>query len=106
MLIAGRNVYVLFCCQQAIEKALKAHIEEHGDELPYIHSLIKLRQLAMSAESFPFEDDFLREVSAYYIQSRYLAEMIYLTEYWGKLEIQETYTKSKEIVEWLMTNLK
>jgi len=53
MLRESRLVYVIFCCQQAIEKALKAHIDERGDDPPYIHSLIKLRRLHSLMAGFP-----------------------------------------------------
>jgi len=34
MLASGRYLYVLFCCQQAVEKALKAAIVRKTGELP------------------------------------------------------------------------
>ncbi|MBN1918828.1 MAG: HEPN domain-containing protein [Verrucomicrobia bacterium] len=47
MLDAGRSLYVLFCCQHAIEKALKALIVERTGELPpRIHNLPRLADAA------------------------------------------------------------
>jgi HEPN domain-containing protein len=47
MFKAGRFLYVLFCCQQAIEKALKAVIVKKTGELPpRIHNLLRLAETA------------------------------------------------------------
>jgi len=75
MLEAGRFLYVLFCCQQAIEKALKALIVERSGELPpRIHSLLRLADTA--GVTVPVERrPFLRELTAYSIQSRYPEEI-------------------------------
>jgi len=103
MLKAQRYIYVLFCCQQAIEKALKACLSEHTAETPpYIHNLVKLRQLAFPEDNIPCDDDFLRELSAYYIQSRYLVEMIYLTEIYGEVDVEAIVTKTKDLIQWLI----
>ncbi len=49
-----RYIYVIFCCQQAIEKALKAHIEELGIVTPpYIHSLVSYENLPCPTAVFP-----------------------------------------------------
>jgi hypothetical protein len=43
MLDAGRYLYVVFCCQQAVEKILKALIAQRSKELPpRIHQLVRL----------------------------------------------------------------
>jgi HEPN domain-containing protein len=66
MLDASRYIYVLFCCQQAIEKALKAKILGQTGELPpRIHNLVKLAEaaeIALSAE----QTLLFRELSGYY----------------------------------------
>jgi HEPN domain-containing protein len=47
MLDARRFVYVLFCCQQAVEKYLKGAIaERRGTCSPRIHQLVRLAELA------------------------------------------------------------
>jgi len=47
MLKAGRYLYVLFCCQQAVEKALKAVIVRRTGELPpRVHNLLRLADVA------------------------------------------------------------
>jgi len=47
MFKAGRYLYVLFCCQQAVEKALKAVVVLRTRELPpRVHKLVRLAEVA------------------------------------------------------------
>ena len=47
MLASGRYLYVVFCCQQAVEKALKAVITAQTGTLPpRIHNLLRLAEAA------------------------------------------------------------
>lgn len=43
---AGRYLYVVFMCQQAVEKTLKAILAFQGKEIKPIHHLSKLAELA------------------------------------------------------------
>ncbi|MDO8630053.1 MAG: HEPN domain-containing protein [Phycisphaerales bacterium] len=71
MMETGRYVYVLFCCQQAVEKWLKGRIAEATGELPpRLHNLLSLAEHAL-LHLDESNRGFLRELSAYYIQSRY-----------------------------------
>jgi HEPN domain-containing protein len=75
MFQAGRHVYVLFCCQQAVEKALKAVIvKKTGEMPPRIHNLLRLAEAA-EIESDEEQIHFLTKLSGYYIQSRYPEEI-------------------------------
>jgi len=75
MFKAGRYLYVLFCCQQAVEKALKAVIVKRTGKLPpRLHNLPRLAEAA-GIESDHEQVRFLGELSAYYIQSRYPEEI-------------------------------
>ena len=70
MLEAHRYVYVLFCCQQAVEKTLKGRIAQNTGKLPpRSHNLPALADAASVGLDEP-RRDFLRELSAYYVQSR------------------------------------
>ena len=72
MLEGGRFLYVLFCCQQSIEKALI--IQQTGSLAPRIHNLLQLAELA--GLEMPLERKrILGELTAYYIQSRYPEEI-------------------------------
>jgi HEPN domain-containing protein len=75
LLNSRRYLYVLFMCQQALEKLLKAHaMARTGEFPPRIHNLARLGELAglkCSAE----EKALLERLSLYYLQSRYPPEI-------------------------------
>lgn len=106
MLDAGRFLYVLFCCQQAIEKALKAIIVERTDEFPpRIHSLPRLAQscgLDLTAEV----EDLFAALSAFYIQTRYPEEIQSAGAEITREKAQTVLGKTEETVQWLFSMLK
>lgn len=70
----GRYLYVLFCCQQAVEKRLKALVVKVTQTFPpKLHDLIRLADLTridLNAE----QKIFLRKLANYYIETRYPEE--------------------------------
>lgn len=72
--------HVAFHAQQAIEKSLKASIEEYGERVPKIHSLSKLFELCVSFISIPVDDDIIIALDSLYIESRYPGEFGLLPE--------------------------
>ena len=65
---------VLFHCQQCIEKSLKAILEEHGEQVPKIHSVVRLyRIINETAEGIEnrIDEDELNIVDDIYIDMRY-----------------------------------
>lgn len=106
MLKTRRYLYVLFCSQQSVEKMLKACIAKRNKELPpRIHNLVRLLELS----SLPADEktsDFLRELSGYYIQTRYPDEIEEMAKQIDKKTAQRILYKTKEIVEWLQSILK
>jgi HEPN domain-containing protein len=106
MFKAGRYLYVLFCCQQAVEKALKAVIVEKTGKLPpRIHNLPRLAEVA-KIKSDHEQARFLGELSAYYIQSRYPEEI----EPTGSRITQElagnVLGKTEQTITWVLSMLK
>ena len=75
MLDAGRYLYVLFCCQQSVEKMLKALIAKRTRELPpRLHNLMWLAEVA----SLTIPEDtahLFRRLTDFYIASRYPEEL-------------------------------
>ncbi len=71
MLQAGRHLYVVFCCQQAVEKALKGVIAlRTGETPPRLHNLPKLaREAGLQVD--PERAELLRVLTNAYILSRY-----------------------------------
>lgn len=65
---------VAFHCQQAIEKSLKALIEEKGDRIPRIHSLSKLFDLCSAYLDIQPDDTLVIALDSLYIESRYPGE--------------------------------
>lgn len=80
LLRSRRYLYVLFMCQQSLEKLLKAHVMARTVEFPpRIHSLVRLAELAALNVSKE-ERGFLERLSLYYIQSRYPPDIQNLTK--------------------------
>lgn len=101
MFEAGRYLYVLFCCQQAVEKMLKAIIVQRADELPpRIHRLVRLAELAGVAVEEK-QMDFLRELSDYYIPTRYPQDVADLGRNVKQEKAQWVLSQSREFVQWL-----
>ena len=75
LLKSRRFLYVLFMCQQAIEKMLKACATMETREFPpRIHNLARLGELA-AVEFTEEEKQLLERLSLYYLQSRYPPEI-------------------------------
>ncbi len=105
MLDSGRYLYVLFCCQQAVEKMLKALVAERSKELPpRVHSLMRLAEVA-SLEVSDERAGLLRELSAYYIQTRYPEETSDLASQVTEGEARRVLDHTEETVRWLNSML-
>jgi len=103
MLESGRYLYVLFCCQQAVEKALKAVVSGQTGQLPpRIHNLLRLAETAGIALSTT-ESQFLAELSAYYIQSRYPGAIEHEGAISARDIADETMHTTEEIIQWLFS---
>jgi HEPN domain-containing protein len=106
LLDAGRYLYVLFCCQQAVEKALKALIANRTGEMPpRIHNLPKLT----SAAGVHFDEeglDFLAALSTFYTQTRYPGEIELPETLSNREQMESIVRKTEDIVEWLFSKLK
>ena len=105
LLDAGRYLYVVFCCQQAVEKALKAIIAQKTNELPpRLHNLPRLAEIA-EVTLDPETETFIGKLSGCYIQTRYPDEIAEL----GKSMTHETairmYKDAREVTQWLLSML-
>jgi len=105
MLESGRHLYVLFCCQQSVEKALKALIvRQTGGFPPRIHNLLQLAESA-GIETSAERKRFLGELTAYYIQSRYPEEIRILGSTIRREIAEETLKKTEAEIQWLSSRL-
>ena len=105
MLASGRYLYVLFCCQQAVEKALKAVIvRKTGTLPPRLHNLLRLAEVAR-AEADHERTRFLGELSAYYIQSRYPEEIKAAGSAITQELAEEVLSKTEQAIKWILSML-
>ena len=104
---AGRYIYSVFMCQQAIEKCFKALLAYNNDEVLPIHNLRRLAEL--SGVVGELDEDKLRKLdflSRYYINARYKEDIADLSK-----GITEELSKSfidftKETIQWLLQKIK
>lgn len=105
MLHASRHYYVLFCCQQAVEKAVKAlYAKRRAEVPPRSHQLIRIAQettLVLTEE----QEDLLRELSSYYIQSRYPDEVDEIATEPNQEIAEDILRRSEEFMSWLRSIL-
>ena len=106
MFVGGRWLYVVFMCQQAIEKLVKGlYILYVDDDVPRLHNINDIlsrfsdKLPSISEEKYNFFDRLTR----YYLNNRY-------PEYIQKLSMQTKQPEAKEVLEiakeefnWLLT---
>ena len=101
MLEKGRYLYVLFMCQQAVEKILKAIYNKHKKEFaPRTHNLTYLGDI-LNLEMDEKKKEFLAELNQFYLGSRYPGEQKELSEAIDKHKARFYWRKTKEVFQWL-----
>lgn len=101
MLASKRYLYVLFTCQQAMEKMLKGLVVKNTQAFPpKIHNLIKLAQLA-DIELDERQNKLLEKLGIYYIQTRYPEEIKAVSKTINKDIAKEYLNMTKEMLLWL-----
>ena len=104
---AGRWLYVVFMCQQAIEKLCKGlYLLLIDDDVPRIHDINLL--LTKLADKIPVVMDDERhllfaKLSAFYLNNRYPKYKERLSLSLGKEEAQIILDKTGETFSWLLT---
>jgi len=103
---AGRYLYVLFMCQQVVEKMLKGILVNNtGKFPPRIHDLIKLADIA-KIDFDPDRLEFMRELTLYYIETRYPSDIENIGSSVDKKLANLYLTKTKEFLKWLKAEIK
>ena len=103
MLASSRYLYVLFCCQQAVEKTLKAVIIRRTGEMPpRVHNLLRLAEIAQ-VQADQVQVRLLGELSAYYIQSRYPEEIKAAGATIARAVADEALKKTEQIIPWILS---
>ena len=105
LLKTRRYLYVLFMCQQCLEKMLKAMVILETKKFPpRIHNLVRLAEAAgIDRDKIDFE--FLDKLSFYYIESRYPEEHINLHKQVTKKLSESYYETARRIYRWLEKQL-
>ena len=101
----GRYVYVLFMCQQAIEKLLKAHVVKTTRSFPpRLHNLLRLLEIA-NLDMVEEDKKFLDRLSYYYLESRYPKEKKKISGETNRSLAQRYLDKTKEMFKWIESRL-
>ena len=106
MFDTGRYLYVLFCCQQAVEKMLKALIAQRTRTMPpRLHNLMRLAEVATL--TVPEDTAHLfRRLTDFYIASRYPEEIEEAAWSVEVSQMQQTYVATEEALRWLSAMLR
>lgn len=101
MMESKRYLYVLFCCQQSIEKMLKAIIVKKTSQFPpRLHDLLRLAEIG-EIELDEERDLLFQELVTYYIQSRYPEEVQLLSTQATPQFTFDILKKTGETLQWL-----
>jgi HEPN domain-containing protein len=110
MLVSKRWLYVVFMCQQAIEKLIKGLYQLYrGDDIPHIHNINAI--ISRFEDTLPFvvseeHTELFRKLTMYYINNRYPDYLAKLSEQITEAEAREVFAKTKEVFSWLLTFVK
>ncbi|MBI5195383.1 MAG: HEPN domain-containing protein [Nitrospirae bacterium] len=106
MFKSRRYLYVLFTCQQAVEKILKALVTKSTKQFPpKTHDLLKLAELSKIDIDEP-KKEFLSKLSFYYIETRYPQEIDRISKDINRKMTLEYLKNTKVLLRWLKLKLK
>jgi HEPN domain-containing protein len=112
MFQAGRYLYVVFMCQQAIEKLTKGlYVLKRGAEAPRTHNIYNVFKNIFEADLKDTEfiekerqyAPFFAELLAYYISERYPSYREKLSVSIKQDKASEVLNRSKEVFVWLQS---
>jgi HEPN domain-containing protein len=107
MLNTGRYIYAVFMCQQAIEKVMKAFINNSGNPVLPVHNLRRLAEISGLINQFNEEQLFkLDFLSQYYINARYKEDIEELSRGITQEFAGDIINFTKEMVKWIMQKMK
>jgi len=104
---AGRWLYVIFMCQQAIEKLIKGLYTLYVDDnIPRVHNiryLVERFEDKLPVGVPPDKYAFFDNLSKFYLNSRYPEFISKLGLQTTALEANAALTQTKEVFAWLLT---
>jgi len=102
LLTQGRVRHTMFFAHLALEKALKAHVCRHTNDLaPRLHNLVRLAEIGDVRPSQDYED-VLAEMNSFNLEGRY-PDM--LTPPPSLSEARDYLTRAEEVLQWLLSQL-
>ena len=108
MLISGRYLYVVFMCQQAVEKITKGlFVLYNGEEPPRTHNIlsifekIQFKAIEPTTPKLDEYKDLFEELLAFYISERYPSYKEKISTTIDQKSALEVFTKTKEVFSWL-----
>ena len=107
MLQTKRYIYVIFMCQQAVEKCLKAFLIDRGLNIVPVHNLRRLSELGEIVdeleESSLLKLDFM---SRFYLNARYKEDIKELSKGITESVSQDFIEFSEEMIRWLCQKMR
>jgi HEPN domain-containing protein len=107
MFEAGRWLYVVFICEQAIEKLCKGlYVLYKDDDVPRVHSISQIVKRFEDSLSVAVTDEqyqFFNRLSSFYLEARYPEYMQKLSALLNEQEAQDILYKTREVFSWLLT---
>jgi HEPN domain-containing protein len=101
----GRDLYVLFCCQQAVEKRLKALLVHQTNQMPVrTHDLLRLAQ-EVGMQPSAKQRAVLKELTDYYVETRYPENLTAVSSL-PQEEVRAYLERTREIVQWCDQQMK
>jgi HEPN domain-containing protein len=105
MFTSGRYLYVVFMCQQSLEKLSKGlYCYYIGDNVPRVHNIsfifnkvLNMLNIEVAEETFVLFD----RLVAYYIQGRYPSYKEKISQVVGRSEAKDILKASKEVFNWM-----
>ncbi|MEW5692215.1 MAG: HEPN domain-containing protein [Candidatus Hydrogenedentota bacterium] len=106
MFKTSRYLYVVFMCQQSIEKILKAiYIQKKSSQPPRIHNLIYLTDI-LELDLSEDQIDTLENLSKYYIEGRYPTYKVRLSRLVNRNKAESILKSTKELYKCLKSLIK
>lgn len=116
MLASSRYLYVVFMCQQSLEKLVKGlFVMFCGSEPPRSHNIAQIFKQVLESGDYEFKNDagfigkydkcneFFIKLLAYYIAERYPSYKEKLSQAVDQQEAAEVLARSEEVFEWLLS---
>lgn len=105
MLKSGRYVYVVFMCQQSLEKLSKGLYNFYiNDNVPRVHNIGFIINKVIEELNVEVTEDvyeLFETLAAYYLQGRYPSFKEKISQTIDKNQANLILKKSKEVFEWL-----